>query len=146
MEKQSDSVYNNHMTVMQILSLVFLGLFIAASVVQLVASAKKTKLLEYICRPIQQAFLLSAALMALIPLLPDSRNIIVCSSCSFAAALASSLITFAPKQKNTLITATLLTEASVLSWLPLLMPSFKLFALPAVLTVLIAVAYLAKCK
>lgn len=131
------------MSVLYILFFVFSGLFAAATILNVIACSKKIRLMEYICRPAQYVFMLTAVLMVLIPQIPDSIHIIAALSLSIISTMASSCILLFPKTQKTLTASILLLVLSYLSFIHILGASFFLFNLPGVATACIITVYAA---
>lgn len=129
------------MSVLYILFFVFCGLFTASTILNIIACGKKIRLMEYICRPAQYVFMLTAELMVLIPRIPDSVHIIVAVSLSVACTMASSCILLFSKKQKLLVTSISLLILSYLSFIHILGASFILFRLPGAATACTVTVY-----
>ena len=88
------------MSIFNILFLVFTAFFIASAILEIIGYHKKINLMEYIANPCLYVFLLAAWLMVLIPLIPDSLNILVFVSAAVVFGLTGACLQFLPKKKK----------------------------------------------
>ena len=119
------------------------GIFLVSAVLQIISYSKKLKVLEYVAKPMMYTFLIAAAVFALIPSLPDSRNILICTCISLGLGMLASCLLFAPKKKRFLIASMLSFIISSVGWLDLIWPSFHLFSLNFYLSLGLVIVYLA---
>lgn len=129
------------MSIFNILFLTFCILFIASAVMEIISYKKHLKKLEYAAKPMMYVFLLVSALMILIPLIPDSINIVVYLSIAILTGLAGAQVQFLAKTKKTVITSSLLFIVGFICWINLIRPSFWLYTLPAIANILIILIY-----
>ncbi len=131
------------MSIFNILFLVFTTLFIASAILEIIGYHKKITLMEYIANPCLYIFLLAAWLIVLVPLIPDSLNIIIFVSAAVLFGLAGACLQFLPKKRKNVITSAIFFIASFLCYIMLIRPSFRLFSLPTWISAIIFMAYVA---
>lgn len=131
------------MSIFNILFLVFTTLFVASAVLEIIGYHKKINLMEYIANPCLYVLLLAAWLMILVPLIPDSLNIIIFVSAAVLFGLTGACLQFLPKKKRIVVTSAIFFIASFLCYIMLIRPSFRLFSLPVWISVIIFLAYVA---
>ena len=131
------------MSIFNILFLVFTAFFIASAILEIIGYHKKINLMEYIANPCLYVFLLAAWLMVLIPLIPDSLNILVFVSAAVVFGLTGACLRFLPKKRKNVITSAIFFIASFLCYIMLIQPSFRLFSLPAWISAIIFLIYVA---
>ncbi len=131
------------MSIFNILFLVFTAFFIASAILEIIGYHKKINLMEYIANPCLYVFLLAAWLMVLIPLIPDSLNILVFVSAAVVFGLTGACLQFLPKKRKNVITSAIFFIASFLCYIMLIQPSFRLFSLPAWISAIIFLIYVA---
>lgn len=131
------------MSIFNILFLAFTTLFITSAIVEIIGYHKKISLMEYIANPCLYVFLLAAWLMILVPLIPDSLNIIVFVSAAVIFGLTGACLQFLPKKRKNVITSAVFFVASFLCYIMLIRPSFRLFSLPLWISAIIFLVYVA---
>ncbi len=131
------------MSIFNILFLVFTTLFIASAILEIIGYHKKINLMEYIANPCLYVFLLAAWLMVLVPLIPDSLNIIIFVSAAVLFGLTGACLQFLPKKKRIVITSAICFIVSFLCYIILIRPSFRLFSLPIWVSAIIFAVYAA---
>ncbi len=124
-----------------IIFLISTGLFLISAVLQTIGYCKKINIMEYIAKPLMYASLISAAVFALIPRLPDSYNILICTCIALGLGMLAACLLLAPKRKRFLIASMLSFTLSSTGWLCLIWPSFKLFSPNPYITVVLLVIY-----
>lgn len=129
------------MSVYNILFLVFWTFFLASAALEIFYYSKKNVRMEFVFKPSMYAFLLISSLMILIQNFPDSNNIIICMTLFLSASLASGVILLYPKTRKKVLTACLLYVTGFICCTRLISPSFRLFSLPAWLTLLVLIIY-----
>lgn len=125
-----------------ILFLCFTGVFLVSATLQVIGYCRRIAIIDYISKPMMYAFLIAAAVFALIPRLPDSFNILFCTCFSLGLGMATSCLLFAPKRKRFLITSMLCFILSSFGWLCLIWPSFRLFTPNPYITTGLIILYL----
>lgn len=118
------------------------GIFLASSVLQIIGYTKRINLMQYICTPAMYSSLIAAAIFALIPELPDSRNILICTCASLGLEMITSCLLFAPKNKKVRKVCTAMFMLSSAGWIYLIWPSFKLFYFSGWISALIIFLYI----